>query len=127
MDVVAGATIAGAAREPAMSACRRVSGIRRVPLRRLLAIVLLPAFGLGVVGLAATEGLVPADRLAVAGAPLAHAAELFTELRTFPGVVLVPPPELAPFSALEPWRVELNRPRPGSTAIMRGRYLVQYR
>jgi hypothetical protein len=28
---------------------------------------------------------------------------------------------------LEPWRVELNRPRPGSAAIVHGRYLVQYR
>ena len=57
----------------------------------------------------------------------ALAADLFTELRTFPGVVLVPATGLGPFDALEPWRVELNRPRPGSTAIVRGRYLIQYR
>lgn len=55
------------------------------------------------------------------------AADLFTELRTFPGVVLVPTAELEPFDALEAWRVELNRARPGSTATIRGRYLVQYR
>ena len=61
------------------------------------------------------------------GLPAALAADLFTELRTFPGVVLVPVPGLGPFEALEPWRVELNRPRPGSTAIVRGRYLIQYR
>ncbi|MGE3271597.1 MAG: hypothetical protein AB7P40_22795 [Chloroflexota bacterium] len=57
----------------------------------------------------------------------AVAADLFTELRTFPGVVLLPPAALAPFDMLEPWRVELNRPMPGSTAPIRGRYLVQYR
>ena len=57
----------------------------------------------------------------------ARAADLFTELRTFPGVVLLPPADLSPFSQLEPWRVELNRPRPGSPAIVHGRYLVQYR
>jgi hypothetical protein len=56
-----------------------------------------------------------------------RAADLFAELRTFPGVVLLPPADLSPFSALEPWRVELNRPRPGSAAIVHGRYLVQYR
>lgn len=55
------------------------------------------------------------------------AADLFAELRTFPGVVLVPPAELGPFDMLEAWRVELNRPRPGSTTMVRGRYLVQYR
>jgi hypothetical protein len=59
--------------------------------------------------------------------PPARAADLFTELRTFPGVALLPPSDLSPFSQLEPWRVELNRPRPGSTAIIHGRYLVQYR
>jgi hypothetical protein len=58
----------------------------------------------------------------------ARAADLFTELRKFPGVVLVPAADLEPFALLEPWRVELNRPRPGSTtAVLRGRYLVQYR
>jgi hypothetical protein len=60
----------------------------------------------------------------------AHAADLFTELRNFPGVVLVPPADLAPFKALEPWRLELNRPRAGAPATpgtLRGRYLVQYR
>jgi hypothetical protein len=58
---------------------------------------------------------------------VARAADLFAELRTFPGVVLVPPADLAPFGSLDPWRVELNRPAPGSTAILHGRYLVQYR
>ena len=59
--------------------------------------------------------------LALAEVPAARGADLFTELRTFPGVVLVPPTDLAPFSLLEPWRVEMNRPRPGSTALIRGR------
>lgn len=57
----------------------------------------------------------------------AYAADLFAELRNFPGVVLVPPADLAPFSGLEPWRVELNRPRAGAVGPLRGRYLVQYR
>jgi hypothetical protein len=65
-------------------------------------------------------GLVPAS-------PPAFAADLFAELRNFPGVVLVPTPTLAPFDGLEPWRVELNRPRAGSTGPLRGRYLIQYR
>jgi hypothetical protein len=66
--------------------------------------------------------------LGVAGVSLARAADLFTELHTFPGVVLLPTTGLEPFAQLEPWRVELNRPRPGSTpAVIRGRYLVQYR
>lgn len=64
---------------------------------------------------------------APAGPQAALAADLFAELRTFPGVVLVPMAGLAPFAGLEPWRVELNRPRPGSTAVIRGRYLIQYR
>src|SRR5687768_9896823 len=55
------------------------------------------------------------------------AADLFAELRTFPGVVLLPTADLEPFTMLEPWRVELNRPRQGSTAAVRGRYLIQYR
>jgi len=55
------------------------------------------------------------------------AADLFTELRTFPGVVLLPTETLAPFDGLEPWRVELNRPLPNSVAPPHGRYLVQYR
>jgi hypothetical protein len=63
----------------------------------------------------------------LAAPSLARAADLFAELRTFPGVVLLPPADLSPFAALEPWRVELNRPRPGSTSIVHGRYLVQYR
>jgi hypothetical protein len=54
-------------------------------------------------------------------------ADLFTELRTFPGVVLLPAAGLAPFDSLEPWRVELNRPLPNSTLPVHGRYLVQYR
>lgn len=57
----------------------------------------------------------------------AVAADLFAELRNFPGVVLVPPAGLAPFGDLEPWRIELSRPRAGSTGPVRGRYLVQYR
>jgi hypothetical protein len=57
----------------------------------------------------------------------ASAADLFDELRKFPGVVLLPLPEAEPFDGLVPWRVEMNRPSPGSTAIIRGRYLVQYR
>jgi len=56
--------------------------------------------------------------LALSPAP-AHAADLFAELRNFPGVVLVPSAALAPFSDLEPWRVELNRPRAGSTGPLR--------
>ncbi|MCC7370777.1 MAG: hypothetical protein IT306_20315 [Chloroflexi bacterium] len=85
----------------------------RLPVRRLLtALVLACAVLLGGLG-------------GPAGAT--RAADLFTELRTFPGVVLLPPPELEPFATLEPWRVELNRPRPGSTSVVRGRYLVQYR
>lgn len=87
--------------------------LRRAALRLLLSAVVV------LLGLAL--GLVPA------GPRPTLAADLFTELRTFPGVVLVPSAELAPFDALEAWRVELNRPRPGSTAIVRGRYLIQYR
>ncbi len=83
-----------------------------LPARRSLPLLLL--------ALSLIVGLL----LAPAGA---RAADLFTELRTFPGVVLLPPAELEPFTTLEPWRVELNRPRPGSTAVVRGRYLVQYR
>src|SRR3954451_22881613 len=64
--------------------------------------------------------------LAVVAMPV-HAADLFAELRGFPGVVLLPVTGLEPFAQLKPWRVELNRPRPGSTAIVHGRYLVQYR
>lgn len=93
-------------------ACRLL--LPRSPVRLLLIALLLgQAFGLGLV-----DG---------AGAPAAVAADLFTELRTFQGVVLLPTADLEPFAALEPWRVEMNRPRPGSTAIVRGRYLVQYR
>jgi hypothetical protein len=77
----------------------------------LLALALVFAIPTGLVGTAAS----------------ARAADLFTELRTFPGVVLLPTADLEPFTSLEPWRVELNRPRPGSTTIVRGRYLVQYR
>ena len=55
------------------------------------------------------------------------AAEMFAELRKFPGVVLVPTVDLEPFSLLEPWRVELNRPLPGSATSVRSRYLIQYR
>ena len=87
--------------------------LRRSALRRLLPIVVaIQVFALG---------------LAPAGPNSALAADLFAELRTFPGVVLVPTTELEPFGALEAWRVELNRPRPGSTTAVRGRYLVQYR
>lgn len=55
------------------------------------------------------------------------AGDLFAELRSFPGVVLVPGAELQPFHRLEPWRVELNRPRAGVAPTGRGRYLIQYR
>lgn len=76
-------------------------------------------------------GLAPADALTSepgsADPPLEQPTDLFAELRTFPGVVLVPPAGLAPFEALQPWRVEMTRPMPGSTAPFRGRYLVQYR
>lgn len=71
--------------------------------------------------------LVAVLSVGAAGALPVRAADLFTELRTFPGVVLLPPDDLDPFVQLEPWRVEMNRPRPGSTAVFRGRYLVQYR
>jgi hypothetical protein len=57
----------------------------------------------------------------------ALAADLFTELRSFQGVVLVPTADLDPFTALEAWRVEMNRPVAGSSAVVRGRYLIQYR
>jgi len=76
---------------------------------------------------AAVIGSGPLSPLAFLAPANALAANLFTELRTFPGVVLLPTSELEPFAALKPWRVELNRPRPGSTALVRGRYLVQYR
>lgn len=60
--------------------------------------------------------------------PPARAADLFAELRTFPGVVLLPASDQEPFAQLEPWRVELSRPRAGVTPTSpRGRYLVQYR
>ena len=71
--------------------------------------------------------LVAVLSLGVGGAPPVRAVDLFTELRTFPGVVLLPTDGQDPFTQLEPWRVEMNRPRPGSTAVFRGRYLVQYR
>ena len=63
----------------------------------------------------------------VASPKQSFAADLFAELRTFPGVVLLPTETLAPFDGLEPWRVELNRPLPSSVAPAHGRYLVQYR
>jgi hypothetical protein len=58
---------------------------------------------------------------------VALAADLFAELRKFQGVVLVPATDLEPFTSLEAWRVELNRPVAGSSAVVRGRYLIQYR
>jgi hypothetical protein len=61
------------------------------------------------------------------GPRAALAADLFTELRKFQGVVLVPAADLEPFAALEAWRVEMNRPVAGSSAVVRGRYLIQYR
>src|SRR5690242_8670040 len=63
----------------------------------------------------------------VAWTGAAFGADLFTELRTFPGVVLLPTAGLIPFDGLQPWRVELNRPLPTSTLPLHGRYLVQYR
>lgn len=90
---------------------------RRLPRRAPLRLVLLAVVVLQLLA----SALWPADLRST------RAAELFAELRTFPGIVLVPSVDLEPFSMLEPWRVELNRPIPGSTAIVRGRYLVQYR
>lgn len=96
---------------------------------RLLGLLAACLAGLATIGPLAA----PAAAALGAATPLAAdpgaapGADLFDELRTFPGVVLLPPSDLVPFDGLEPWRVELNRPRPGSTAIVRGRYLVQYR
>jgi hypothetical protein len=95
------------------SRLRRARPRRRPALRSLI-----PAL---VVALALAVGTIPA------GVRPTLAADLFTELRTFPGVVLVPTADLAPFDALEVGRVEFNRPLPGSTRFVRGRYLIQYR
>jgi len=72
-------------------------------------------------------GLIPGLLLLMAAALPARAADLFETLKTFPGVVLLPTPGLEPFDTLEPWRVEMNRPSPGSTAVIKGRYIIQYR
>jgi hypothetical protein len=87
--------------------------LRRAALRSLIPAVVLV--------LALTLGPAPA------GLRSTLAGDSFAELRSFPGVVLVPSVDLEPFSLLEPWRVEFNRPMPGSTAVVRGRYLIQYR
>ena len=60
--------------------------------------------------------------------PPALAADLFTELRTYPGVALVPPDGLVPFEELKPWRVEIGRPRANAplNPSARYRYLIQY-
>ena len=57
--------------------------------------------------------------------PAVAAADLFDELRTFSGTVLVPPAGLAPFAELRPYRVEIGRVLVSGPA--RGRYLIQYR
>src|SRR5215210_3256305 len=59
---------------------------------------------------------------ALAGA--VSAADLFDELRSFAGTVLVPPDGMAPFAELRPYRVEIGRVR--GTGPARGRYLIQY-
>ncbi len=86
---------------------------RRAALRGLIVAVALVQ--------ALVFGLPPMDLRSVL------ADDTFAELRSFPGVVLVPAPELGPFDGLEAWRVEFNRPAPGSTRLIRGRYLIQYR
>ena len=55
----------------------------------------------------------------------AGAVDLFDELRSFAGTVLVPPDGLEPFAELRPYRVEIGRVR--GTGPARGRYLIQYR
>ena len=55
----------------------------------------------------------------------AAAVDLFDELRSFAGTVLVPTDGLEPFAELRPYRVEIGRVRGSGPA--RGRYLVQYR
>ena len=55
----------------------------------------------------------------------AAAADLFDELRSFSGTVLVPPDGMEPFAGLRPYRVEIGRVR--GTGPARGRYLIQYR
>ena len=93
--------------------CLSPPRLRRAALRLLITlIVIVLVSGAGLGGTALRGAL---------------AADLFTELRTFPGVVLVPSADLEPFRALDAWRVELLRPRPGSTRVVRGRYLIQYR
>jgi hypothetical protein len=64
------------------------------------------------------------------GPPPALAADMYTELRTYPGVVLIPPDGLTPFDALRPARVEVGRPSPNApqrSATPHYRYLIQYR
>ena len=100
-----------------MPARRTTQRTRRAPHRAVLRFLILALVLVSVLSLTFS----PADVQSTL------AADLFTELRTFPGVVLVPVADLEPFSALEAWRVELNRARPGSAAIVRGRYLIQYR
>ena len=103
---------------PDRPAAHPASHRARPLLRRAASRFLIPAV---VVVLALAGGLAPA------GLRPTLAADTFAELRSFPGVVLVPSVDLEPFSMLEPWRVEFNRPMPGSTTVVRGRYLIQYR
>ena len=63
--------------------------------------------------------------LGIAGGRAAGAVDMFEQLRTFTGTVLVPPAGLQPFDELSPYRVEIGRPRGSATS--RGRYVVQYR
>ena len=62
-----------------------------------------------------------------AGLPAGGAAatELFDELRTFSGTVLVPPDGTEPFAGLKVYRLEIGRVRGSGPA--RGRYVIQYR
>jgi len=82
---------------------------------------------LRLLGLAVAAVVAIGLALGMGGVSLARAADLFAELRSFPGVVLLPTESLEPFAQLEPWRVEFNRPSARSTAVVHGRYLVQYR
>lgn len=57
----------------------------------------------------------------------ARAADVFDWLRSFPGVVLVPPAGMEPFAALAPRSVEVSRRAATANAPVRERYMVQYR
>ena len=53
------------------------------------------------------------------------AVDLFDELRSFSGTVLVPAEGMEPFAELRPYRLEIGRVRGNGPA--RGRYVIQYR